>query len=61
LGVVVQLKDALNSIWETKKPESAGIWWVSAHYLVSFAGILGVGFLLAVTLVVSTAIASMST
>ena len=41
LGVVVQLKDALNTIWEVKEPESAGIWWYLRTYLVSFAGILG--------------------
>ncbi len=27
LGVVVQSKDALNTIWETNAPETAGIWW----------------------------------
>jgi uncharacterized BrkB/YihY/UPF0761 family membrane protein len=41
LGVVVQLKDALNTIWETKEPESAGVWWYVRTYLISFAGILG--------------------
>ena len=46
LGVVVQLKDALNTIWETKEPESAGVWWYLRTYLISFAGILGLGFLL---------------
>ena len=54
LGVVVQLKDALNTIWETKEPESAGVWWYLRTYLISFAGILGLGFLLAMSLVVST-------
>jgi membrane protein len=60
LGVVVQLKDALNTIWETKEPESAGVWWYLRTYLVSFAGILGLGFLLAVSLVVSTALSAFS-
>jgi membrane protein len=60
LGVVVQLKDALNTIWETKEPESAGVWWYLRTYLVSFAGILGLGFLLAVSLVVSTALSAVS-
>lgn len=46
LGVVVQLKDAINTIWETKEPESAGRWWYVRSYLISFAGILGLGFLL---------------
>jgi membrane protein len=60
LGVVIQLKDALNTIWETKEPASAGVWWVPPHYLISFAGILGLGFLLAVSLVVSTLLSAFS-
>ena len=60
VGVVVQLKDALNTIWETKQPEGAGIWWYFRTYLVSFAGILALGFLLAISLVVSTGLAAFS-
>ena len=60
VGVVVQLKDALNTIWETKEPEGVGMWWYLRTYLVSFVGILGLGFLLAVSLVVSTALAALS-
>ena len=60
LGVVVQLKDALNTIWETKEPESAGVWWYLRTYLISFAGILGLGFLLAVSLVISTVLSAFS-
>ena len=61
IGFVVQLKDALNIIWETKEPESAGVWWYLRTYLISFAGILGLGFLLAVSLVISTVLAAFST
>jgi membrane protein len=60
LGVVVQLKDALNTIWETKEPENAGLWWYLRTYLISFAGILGLGFLLATSLVVNAALAAIS-
>jgi membrane protein len=60
LGVVVQLKDALNTIWETKEPESAGVWWYLRTYLISFAGILGLGFLLSVSLVISTMLSAFS-
>ena len=59
LGVFVQLKDALNTIWETKEPESAGVWWYLRTYLI--AGILGLGFLLAMSLVVSTGLSAFST
>lgn len=61
LGVVAQLKDALNTIWETKEPEGAGLLWYAKTYVVSAAGVLALGFLLAVSLVVSTALAALST
>jgi membrane protein len=60
IGVVVQLKDAINTIWETTEPKSAGLWWYIRTYLVSFAGIMGLGFLLAVSLVVNTVLAGVS-
>jgi membrane protein len=60
LGVVVQLKDALNTIFETQEPESANFGWYARVYGVSFAGILALGFLLAVSLVISTALTAFS-
>lgn len=60
LGVVVQLKDALNTIWDTKEPEHSGVWTYLRTYLISFAGILGLGFLLAVSLVINTALSGFS-
>jgi membrane protein len=60
IGVVVQLKDAINTIWETKEPERAEVWWYIRTYLVSLAGIMGLGFLLTVSLVVSTVLAGFS-
>jgi membrane protein len=56
LGVVVQLKDALNTIFEVKEPDDAGIGWYARAYGISLAGILALGFLLAVSLVISTAL-----
>jgi len=60
LGVVVQLKDALNTIWEVEDTEGGGLWWYLRTYLISLAGILGLGFLLAVSLILSTALAALS-
>lgn len=60
LGVVVQLKDALNTIFEVEEPASAGIGRYARVYAVSFAGILALGFLLAVSLVISTVLAAFS-
>jgi membrane protein len=57
IGVVVQLKDALNTVWgvETKK---GGAWQFIRTYLVSLAGVLSLGFLLLVSLLVSTLLAA---
>ena len=60
LGVVVQLKDAMNTIWNVTEPKNAGVWWYLRTYLVSFAGILGLGFMLAISLVVSAGVAAFS-
>lgn len=59
LGVVVQLKDALNTIWEVEGQASSGLWGYLRTYLVSLAGIVGLGFLLAVSLVVSALLAAL--
>jgi membrane protein len=42
VGVVVQLKDALNVVWEV----SGGIWAFVRSYVVSLAAVLALGFLL---------------
>ena len=60
LGVVVQLKDAMNTIWNVEEPKETGLWWYLRTYLVSLAGILGLGFLLAISLVVSAGLAVLS-
>ena len=61
LGVVVQLKDALNTIWDAPEPEGSGVWWYVRTYLISLAGVMALGFLLMVSLVVSTVLAAVST
>jgi membrane protein len=60
LGVVVQLKDALNTIWEVAEPDYDGVWPFLRTYLISFGGILALGFLLAISLVINTALAALS-
>jgi membrane protein len=57
--VFVQLQDALNQIWNVpvKKPASA-IWGFIKERLLSLAMVLGVGFLLLVSLMVSAALAA---
>jgi membrane protein len=59
VGVVVQLKDALNTVWEAEVPKRSGIWGFVRTYAVSLAGVLSLGFLLLVSLVITTALSAM--
>jgi membrane protein len=58
VGVVVQLKDALNTVWEVEPPKASGIWHFVRTYVVSLAAVLSLGFLLLVSLVLTTALAA---
>ena len=58
LSVVVQLKDALNIIWDIERPPVSGMWAYVRTYALSLAAILGLGFLLAISLISSAVIAS---
>jgi len=57
IGVVVQLKDALNTVWDVDS-KKGGAWQFVRTYLVSLAGVLSLGFLLMVSLLVSTFLAA---
>jgi membrane protein len=58
LGLVVQLKDALNTVWEVEPPQRSGIWDFVRTYVVSLAAVLSLGFLLLVSLLLTTALAA---
>jgi membrane protein len=58
VGVVVQLKDALNTVWEVESPKASGIWDFVRTYMVSLAAVLSLGFLLLVSLLLTTALAA---
>jgi membrane protein len=58
IGVVVQLKDALNTVWDIEGPPGRGVWSFVRNYLVSLAGVLALGFLLLVSLLFTTALAA---
>jgi membrane protein len=58
VGVVVQLKDALNTVWEVEARKKGGTWQFVRTYLVSLAGVLALGFLLLVSLLLSTALSA---
>jgi membrane protein len=58
VGVVVQLKDALNTVWEVGEMPGNGIWHFLRSYIVSLAAVLALGFLLLVSLLVTAALAA---
>lgn len=56
-GVFGQLQDAMNTIWEVEPKQGGGVWGFIKNRFLSFAMVLGTGFLLLVSLVISAAIA----
>jgi membrane protein len=56
VGVVVQLKDALNTVWEVETPPGSGIWRFVRTYIWSLAGVLSVGFLLLISMLLTAAL-----
>ena len=57
-GVFAQLQDSLNSIWGVKPKEGRGLWGLIQDRFMSFAALLGTGFLLLVSLVLSAALSA---
>ncbi len=55
-GVFVQLQDALNTVWGLQLKPGAGIRGIIRDRLMSFSFVLGAGFLLLVSLVLTTAL-----
>ena len=60
-GVFVQLQDALNAIWKAPRRQMSGLLSFLRQRLLSFAMVLGIGFLLLVSLVVSAGLAAAGT
>ena len=58
-GVFGQLKDALNTIWNVEPKKAGGIMGFVKQRFLSMAMVLGIGFLLLITLVFDTVIAAM--
>jgi membrane protein len=58
-GVFVELQDALNTIWKIKRLPGHGIWQFVKDRLLSFAMVLGIAFLLLVSLVVSAGLSGL--
>lgn len=60
-GLVMQLQDALNTVWDVQPERSAGLVAMLRERLLSFSMILGLGFLLLVSLALSSALSAVNT
>jgi membrane protein len=58
-SVFAELQDALDRIWRAPKRHQGGIWGLLRARLLSFGMIMGIGFLLMVSLVVSATLAAL--
>ena len=54
-----QLQSSLNRIWEVEPAVQSGVWYLVRARFLSFAAVLGTGFLLSVSLVLSAAVAAL--
>lgn len=60
-GVFAQLQDALNTIWNVSTKPGRGIKNFVRKRLLSFSAVLGIGFLLMVSLIISAILSGLST
>jgi membrane protein len=57
-GVFGQLQDALNTVWGVELKEGRAVWGFIKDRFLSFVAVLGTGFLLLVSLILSSALAA---
>ena len=60
-GVFVQLQSSLDRIWNVEPKPGSGIWGFVKTRMLSFGMVLGIGFLLLISLVVTTAVSAVGT
>lgn len=59
-GVFGELQDALNTVWDVKAKPNAGIWLYLRNRFLSLSMVLGLGFLLLISMVLTTAVVAAS-
>jgi membrane protein len=59
-GVFTELQDSLNTVWGVTPKPGRGVWAVIRERFLSFAMVLGTGFLLLVSLVLSAALTGLT-
>lgn len=60
-GVFQELRSGLNTIWESEAKVPTGIWGMIRERILSFGLVLSLGFVLIVSLIVSTVLTAIST
>jgi membrane protein len=60
VSLVMQLKDALNTVWDVEQTPGRGLWRFLRTYLISLAGVLSLGFLLLTSMLLTAALAAFS-
>ena len=55
-GVFAQLQEALNTIWRVEEKPGEGIWKILKDRFISLLAVLGTGFLLLISLVISAGV-----
>jgi membrane protein len=60
-GVFAQLQDALNTVWKAEPLSTYGVWGFLKDRLLSLSMILGLGFLLLVSLVLNAGLSALGT
>lgn len=58
MGLFGQLQDTLNTIWDVEPKPGRGVWGMLRDRFLSFSMVLGVCFLLLISLIVSSALAA---
>ena len=59
-GVFGQLQDALNTIWEVKAKSGGGLWRLLRDRFLSLTMVLGLGFLLLISMALTTGVQAMT-
>ena len=59
-GLFGQLQDALNTIWEVQSRPGQGIWGFIRNRFLSMAMVLGLGFLLLISMILTTAVQALT-
>jgi membrane protein len=59
-GVFAELKDSLDTIWEVKRKPGLGLWTMAKTQLLAFAIVVGTGFLLLASLLLTAALTALT-